>query len=62
MTEQTLFIVYTGNRFNQILIFPTYDAAADFLRKATTTPEKDIPRQIKTPVWIGEQYLTVADR
>ena len=57
-----MFIVYTGNRFNQILIFDSYDKAADWLRNSTTWNELMIAKAIKTPRDNGCGYLTVSDR
>lgn len=57
-----MFIVYTGNRFNQILIFDTYDKAADWLRASTRYSELEIAKAIKTPRDNGGGYLTAFDR
>jgi hypothetical protein len=57
--NNSLFIVYTGNRFNQILIFPTYDAAANWIRHATRFTEEQITNAIKTPFDTKEGYLSV---
>lgn len=48
-----MYYVYTGNRFNQILIFDTYDAAAAWLRLATRLSEDQIRDAVKTPVRTG---------
>ena len=48
-----IFAVYTGNRFNQVLLFPTYDSAANWLRSATRHTEAEIPRLIKTTHFDG---------
>lgn len=57
-----MFIVYTGNRFNQILIFDSYDKAAEWLRKSTKYSELEIAKAIKTPRDYGNGYLTVSDK
>lgn len=51
-----MFIVYTGNRFNQILIFESYKGAADWLRKATRLTEAQIAQAIKTPLPTAEGW------
>lgn len=56
-----MFIVYTGNRFNQILIFDSYDKAADWLRKSTRYSELEIAKAIKIPHGMGNGYLTVTE-
>ena len=48
-----IFAVYTGNRFNQVLLFPTYYSAANWLRSATRHTEAEIPRLIKTTHFDG---------
>ena len=55
-------IVYTGNRFNQILIFDSYDKAAAWLRASTRYSELEIAKAIKTPRDYGGGYLMVSDR
>lgn len=57
-----MFIVYTGNRFNQILIFDSYDKAAAWLRASTRYSELEIAKAIKTPRDYGGGYLMVSDR
>ena len=56
-----MFIVYTGNRFNQILIFDSHDKAAEWLRASTKYSEFEIAKAIKTPRDNGKGYLTVSD-
>ena len=56
-----MFIVYTGNRFNQILIFDSYDKAAAWLRASTRYSELEIAREIKTPRDNGNGYLSVSE-
>lgn len=57
--DVNMYVVYTGNRFNQVLIFSTYDEAAAWLRSATRYTETEIARAIKTPRWNGENHLSV---
>lgn len=57
-----MFIVYTGNRFNQILIFDSFNKAAEWLRKSTNYSELEIAKAIKTPRDSGNCYLTVSDK
>lgn len=60
--DENMFIVYTGNRFNQILIFPTWNKAAAWLRSATRYTETEIARAIKTTLWNGySDYISVTD-
>jgi len=59
--EAPMFCIFTGNRFNQVLIFPTYEAAADWCRKATRYTETEIVRAIKTPRWNGGNHLDLFD-
>ena len=56
-----MFIVYTGNRFNQILIFDAYEKAAEWLRGTTRYSELEIAKAIKTPRDNGCGYLSVFD-
>lgn len=44
-----MFVVYTGNRFNQIMIFDSYNGAAEWLRRATRFTEAQVAQAIKTP-------------
>ena len=55
--ETPMYCVYTENRFNQVLIFPTWDEAADWCRKATSWTEAEIVGAIKTPRWNGANHL-----
>lgn len=61
MYNEPMFIVYTGNRFNQVLIFPSWDAAANWLRSATTHSEAQIAREIRVPHDNGGGYLSVSE-
>lgn len=56
-----LYIVYTGNRINQILIFPTWDDAANWCRECTRWTEIEIARAIKVPHWTGGNFISVTD-
>ena len=57
-----LFIVYTGDKFNRILMFKTYGQAAAWLRSTTNYSEIEIARAIKTPKDNGNGYLEVFDK
>lgn len=55
-----LFVVDTGNRFEQILIFTEREDAANWLRRATRLDEKQIDESIHLArrVRDDEKYLT----
>lgn len=61
MFETPMFFVFTGNRFNQIRIFPTWSDAAEWLRSATRMNETEIAAAIKTPRFNGGNCLDVFD-
>lgn len=44
-----MFYVYTQNRFNQILIFNTYEDARQWLKTCTRFTDAEIAQAIKTP-------------
>lgn len=44
-----MYYVYTHNRFNQVLIFETYEAAEKWLKCATRLSDAEIEKEIKTP-------------
>ena len=50
------YYIYTQNRFNQVLIFETYDDAVRWCQSATRWTEKEIKNNIKTPVKQGDFY------
>lgn len=56
----SLFIVYTKNRFSQILLFDSRDEAAEWLRKSTRLSEDEVQAEIKTPIDAGNK-LSVTD-
>ncbi len=47
MNIDDLYVIYTENAFDQILIFPTKDDAREWARKATQWDENEIERKIK---------------
>lgn len=59
MLNVNMFVVFTGNRFNQILIFQSWEEAAEWLRSSTHYTEAEIARAIKTPSWDGRNFLSV---
>lgn len=61
MFENPMFCIFTGNRFNQVLIFPSWEAAANWARSATTWTEKQIAARICVPHWNGGEYLSVSE-
>lgn len=42
-----MFAIYTHNRFNQIMLFQTYDEAYHWCKKATRWTENEIKYSIK---------------
>ena len=44
-----VYVVYTGNRFNEVLLFETYDGAFNWLKKATRLTDEQIKKEIKKP-------------
>ena len=44
-----VYVVYTGNRFNEVLLFATYDDAFDWCKKATRWTDEEIEKAIKKP-------------
>lgn len=44
-----MYYVYTGNRFNQILIFDTFEDAFEWCRSATRWTDEEIKKAIKEP-------------
>lgn len=63
MFKNPLFCIFTGNRFNQVLIFPSWDAAAKWARSATTWTEKQIEKNIRiaSPIWTGCGFLSASE-
>lgn len=56
-----MFYVYTQNRFNQILIFNTYEDARQWLKTCTRFTDAEIARAIKTPrrAYNGANYYQI---
>ena len=44
------YYIFTGNRFNQLLIFDTYEAAYNWCASATYWSDEEIKKAIKTPI------------
>ncbi len=61
LQNTSIFAVFTGNRFNQVLLFDTWNEAAEWLRHSTRYTEEDIAKAIKTPHWNGDNHLTLFD-
>jgi len=61
MFENPMFCIFTGNRFNQVLIFPSWEAAAKWARSATTWSEDQIAARIRVPHWNGGEYISVSE-
>ena len=55
-----LFVVDTGNRFGQILIFTEREDAANWLRRATTLDERQIDESLHEARQVrdDEKYFT----
>ena len=43
------YYIFTGNRFNQVLIFDTYEQAYNWCKSATHWSDAEIKNEIKTP-------------
>ena len=56
-----MFYVYTQNKFNQILIFNTYEDARQWLKSATRLTDEEIAQAIKTPrpAYNGANYCSI---
>lgn len=56
-----LFVVFTGNRFNQIMIFASYQDAHEWLRRATRLTEEQIANEIRGTFYRSDcKYWTSA--
>lgn len=58
---QDTYAIYTGNRFNQVLLFDSFEAAAVWCRSATRWTETEIKENIKKAVQLGTPYSTIAE-
>ena len=56
-----MFYVYTKNKFNQILIFNTYEDARQWLKTCTRFTDAEIAQAIKTPkqAYNGANYYQI---
>lgn len=59
MIESPIYAVYTGNRFNQVLLFDTYEKAKKWLKKCTRMNDLEIAKVIKVPRWNGMDYISL---
>ena len=59
--DAEIFAIFTENRFNQVLLFSSWNNAADWCRKATTWTEEQIAKNIKTARRNGGNYLDLFD-
>lgn len=61
-----LYIIFTGNRFGQFLIFTTCEAAVKWCRAATTWSDEQIAARIQTvhadEDIYGQRYFSVIPR
>lgn len=55
-----IYAIYTRNRFNQILLFDSWEKAAAWCRSATRWTEQEIERNIVKAVQLGNPYATIA--
>ena len=56
-----MYYIYTHNRFNQILIFETYEAAKKWLKCSTSLTDAEIEKEIKSPrpAYNGASYSII---
>ncbi len=59
MINNPIFAVYTGNRFNEVLLFDSYEKAKKWLKQSTRLSDLEIAKAIKTPRWNGADYLSL---
>ena len=55
-----MYYIYTKNRFNQVLIFESYEDAINRCRLATRWTDAEIKENIKTASKIGSHYSIFA--
>ena len=48
------YYIYTENRFNQILIFDSYEDAFSWCKSATRWTDEEIRKNIKRPIKTGK--------
>lgn len=54
------YYIFTGNRFNQVLIFDTYEQAYNWCKSATRWSDAEIKNEIKTPKQ-GHDFCSIFD-
>lgn len=55
------YYIYTENRFNQILIFDSYEDAFDWCKSATRWTDEEIRKNIKRPIKTGKnKYSSIS--
>ena len=56
-----MYYIYTENRFNQILIFNSYEDAFNWCKSATHWTDKEIKANIKEPkpAYNGASFLSI---
>lgn len=59
MIDSTIFAVYTGNRFNQVLLFDSYEKAEKWLKESTRYTDSEIAKAIKIPRWNGQDFISI---
>lgn len=55
-----IYAIYTENRFNQVLLFETFEKAAAWCKAATTWTDEEIKKRIIRAVQLGTPYSTIA--
>ena len=59
---EKIYCIYTNNRFNQVLLFESYQAAYNWCKAATRWTETEIQANIKKPLKLGsEEYVSIFD-
>lgn len=59
MIDSTIFAVYTGNRFNQVLLFDSYEKAEKWLKESMRYTDSEIAKAIKIPRWNGQDFISI---
>lgn len=55
-----MYYIYTKNRFNQVLIFESYEDAINWCRLATRWTDEEIKENIKEPMQ-GVGFVSIAE-
>lgn len=56
-----MYYIFTGNRFNQVLIFDNYKSAFDWAKAATRWTDSEIAENIKTPRKTNCGYMLISE-